>query len=96
MKSSVKAKSMLAMSFVIWGSIGVWIEAKIGADLVAISDCLVFTKGLNMHYIDLLNYLIDVQKIEKDELCELIAIPKKKLDSVLAGATPLKKKCLKA
>ena len=48
-----------------------------------------------MHYIDLLNYLIDVQKIEKDELCELIAIPKKKVDSVLAGATPLKKKCLK-
>lgn len=48
-----------------------------------------------MHYIDLLNYLIDVQKIEKDELCELLAIPKKKLDSVLAGATPLKKKCLK-
>lgn len=31
----------------LWGSIGVWIEAKIGADLVAISDCLVFTKGLN-------------------------------------------------
>lgn len=48
-----------------------------------------------MHYIDLLNYLIDVQKIEKDELCELIAIPKKKLDSVLSGITPLKKKCLK-
>lgn len=48
-----------------------------------------------MHYIDLLNYLIDVQKIEKDELCELLAIPKKKLDSVLAGTTPLKKKCLK-
>ena len=48
-----------------------------------------------MHYIDLLNYLIDVQKIEKDELCELLAIPKKKLDSVLTGATPLKKKCLK-
>ena len=47
-----------------------------------------------MHYIDLLNYLIDVQKIEKDELCELIAIPKKKLDSVLSGITPLKKKCL--
>ena len=48
-----------------------------------------------MHYIDLLNYLIDVQKIEKDELCELIAIPKKKLDGVLSGITPLKKKCLK-
>lgn len=48
-----------------------------------------------MHYIDLLNYLIDVQKIEKDELCELLAIPKKKLDSVLSGITPLKKKCLK-
>lgn len=48
-----------------------------------------------MHYIDLLNYLIDVQKIEKDELCELIAIPKKKLDSVLSGIIPLKKKCLK-
>ncbi len=48
-----------------------------------------------MHYIDLLNYLIDVQKIEKDELCELLAIPKKKLDSVLTGITPLKKKCLK-
>ncbi len=48
-----------------------------------------------MHYIDLLNYLIDVKKIEKDELCELLAIPKKKLDSVLTGTTPLKKKCLK-
>ncbi len=48
-----------------------------------------------MHYIDLLNYLIDVQKIEKEELCELLAIPKKKIDDVLSGIVPLKKKCLK-
>lgn len=48
-----------------------------------------------MHYIDLLNYMIDVQKIEKNELAELLAIPVKRIDNVLSGITPLKKRCLK-
>ena len=48
-----------------------------------------------MTHIDLLNYLIDVQKIEKAELAELLAIPLKKIDGVLCGQIPLKKKWLK-
>ncbi len=48
-----------------------------------------------MTYLDLLKYLIDVQKIEKEDLAELIGIPQKKIDSVLSGALPLKKKWLK-
>ncbi len=48
-----------------------------------------------MNYIDLLNYLTDVQKIEKEDLAELIGIPQKKMDSVLCGAVSFKKKWLK-
>lgn len=48
-----------------------------------------------MTSLDLLKYLIDVQKIEKEDLAELIGIPQKKMDSVLSGAVPLKKKWLK-
>ena len=48
-----------------------------------------------MTSLDLLKYLIDVQKIEKEDLAELIGIPQKKMDSVLSGAMPLKKKWLK-
>ena len=48
-----------------------------------------------MHYIDLLNYMVYVQGFEKAELAELIAIPIKKVDDVLSGITPLKKKNLK-
>ena len=48
-----------------------------------------------MHYIDLLNYMVYVQGFEKAELAELIAIPIKKVNDVLSGITPLKKKNLK-
>ena len=48
-----------------------------------------------MTHIDLLNYIIDVQKIEKNELAELIGVPQKKIDDVLGGVKPLKKKWLK-
>ena len=48
-----------------------------------------------MTYVDLLTYLTDVQKIEKEELAELLAIPKKHIDGVLCGQVPLKKKWLK-
>lgn len=48
-----------------------------------------------MTHIDLLNYLIDVQKIEKVELAELLAIPLRKIDNVLCGQIALKKKWLK-
>ena len=48
-----------------------------------------------MTHIDLLNYLTDVQKIEKSDLAELIGVPQKKIDGVLCGQIPLKKKWLK-
>lgn len=48
-----------------------------------------------MTHIDLLNYLTDVQKIEKADLAELIGIPQKKIDGVLCGQVSLKKKWLK-
>ncbi len=48
-----------------------------------------------MNYIDLLNYLTDVQIIEKEDLAELIGIPQKNMDSVLCGAVSFKKKWLK-
>lgn len=48
-----------------------------------------------MTYIDLLNYLINIQKIEKNDLAELLAIPEKKIDNVIYGNIPLKKKWLK-
>ncbi len=48
-----------------------------------------------MTHIDLLNFIIDVQNIPKNELAELIGVPLKKMDDVLSGAMPLKKKWLK-
>ena len=48
-----------------------------------------------MTHIDLLNYLTDVQKIEKSDLAELIGVPQKKIDGVLCGQIELKKKWLK-
>lgn len=48
-----------------------------------------------MNHVDLLNYLKDVQKIEKSDLAELIGIPSGKMDDVLSGFVPLKKKWLK-
>lgn len=48
-----------------------------------------------MTYVDLLTYLTDVQKIEKNDMAELLAIPQKHIDGVLCGQMPLKKKWLK-
>ncbi len=48
-----------------------------------------------MTHVDLLKFIIDVQNIPKNELAELIGVPLKKMDDVLSGATPLKKKWLK-
>ncbi len=48
-----------------------------------------------MTHVDLLNFIIDVQNIPKNELAELIGVPQKKMDAVLGGAKPLKKKWLK-
>lgn len=48
-----------------------------------------------MTHIDLLNFIIDVQNIPKNELAELIGMPQKKMDAVLTGIQPLKKKWLK-
>ncbi len=48
-----------------------------------------------MTHIDLLNYLTDVQRIEKSDLAELIGVPQKKIDGVLCGQIELKKKWLK-